>query len=186
MKLIVGLGNPGIEYENTRHNIGFMCIDSFCKKNKIDLNKKKFNGLYVKTKINNEDVIFLKPQAYINLSGEVIKKFIDYYDISILNILIISDDMDIDKGKYKLKNSGSSGGHNGLKNIELNLKTSEYKRLKIGISNDKNIDGKDYVLSKLSKDDLEIYNNIFNTTNNIIMDFLTLDFDLLMSNYNHK
>ena len=184
MKLIVGLGNPGDSYKNTRHNIGFMCIEKFCKSNNIKINKEKFNGQYTKIKIDNEDIIFLKPQSYINLSGEVIKKFVDYFKIE--DILIISDDMDLDVGVYKLKQKGSSGGHNGLKNIELNLSTNNYKRLKIGISNDKNIDAKDYVLGIIPKESQEIYENLFKQTNCILKDFLTVDFDSLMNKYNHK
>ena len=100
--------------------------------------------------------------------------------------MIVNDDLDLETGKYKLKPGGSSGGHNGLKNIEKLLKTSDYKRLKIGISNNKNIDTKDYVLGKIQKSDFEKYNQIFEIVNNIIDDFLLLDFDQLMSKYNHK
>lgn len=186
MKLIVGLGNPGKEYKNTRHNIGFMCIDAYSIQNNFSINKNKFNGEYNKLKLKNEEVIFLKPQSYMNLSGEVVKSFVDYFKINVEDILIISDDLDIQIGKYKLKPKGSSGGHNGLKNIELNLKTNEYKRLKIGISNNKNIDTKDYVLGKINSDDLNMYSTVFKITNNIIDDFLIMDFDLLMGKYNHK
>lgn len=186
MKLIVGLGNPGKEYENTRHNIGFMTLDNYARVNNFEFSKRKFNGLYEKIKIGYEDVIFLKPLSYMNLSGEVVKAFVDYFKISIDNILIISDDLDLQVGKFKLKPSGSSGGHNGLKNIALNLQTDQYKRFKIGISNNKTIDTKDYVLGKFSKDDLKIYDNIFEISVNIINDFIKGDFDKVMSKYNHK
>lgn len=186
MKLIVGLGNPGSEYENTRHNIGFMAIDNYAKARNISISKEKFGGMYAIENIGRETVLLLKPQLYINLSGEVIKKFVDYYKIDINNILIVNDDLDLETGKYKLKPGGSSGGHNGLKNIEKLLKTSDYKRLKIGISNNKNIDTKDYVLGKIQKSDFEKYNQIFEIVNNMIDDFLLLDFDQLMSKYNHK
>ena len=185
MKLIVGLGNPGKEYEMTRHNIGFMCIDSFAKSQGVEITKEKMNGLYVKTMINGIDLILLKPQSFINLSGEVIKRFIDYYKIDISDILIISDDLDIECGKYKLKSNGSSGGHNGLKNIELNLNTQQYKRLKIGISNNKNIDTKDYVLGKIDEESYKTYKELFNITDKILFDYLSIDFELLMSKYNH-
>lgn len=186
MKMIVGLGNPGNEYINTRHNIGFMTLDNYIKTKNIFVYKNKFNGLYIKAKINNEDVIFLKPQMYINLSGVVIKKYIDYFKVDISDILIISDDLDLEIGRYKLKASGSSGGHNGLKNIELELGTQNYKRLKIGISNNKNIDTKDYVLGKLTESDLKTYTEIFKVTDLIIDEFLFNDFDKVMSKYNHK
>lgn len=186
MKLVVGLGNPGKEYENTRHNIGFMVLDNYAKVNNFNISKKKFNGLYERIKIDLQDVIFLKPLSYMNLSGEVVKAFIDYFKIDISDILIINDDLDLEVGKFRLKPSGSSGGHNGLKNIAMHLQTENYKRLKIGISNNKNIDTKDYVLGKFSSDDLEIYNNIFNISINIINDFIKNEFDVVMSKYNHK
>lgn len=184
MKLIVGLGNPGKEYENTRHNIGFMVIDNYASKLSVQLNLNKFNGNYAKTKINNEDVIFLKPQLYMNLSGEVIKKFLDYFKIPVQDLLIINDDLDIKFGEFKLKYKGSSGGHNGLKNIQLNIGTTEYKRIKIGISNNKLIETKDYVLGKFKKSDEEILNKIYNVTENMLDDYFKLTFDNLMNKYN--
>lgn len=186
MKIIVGLGNPGKEYENTRHNIGFMCIDSYAKKNNCKIDKKKFNGKYNKIRVSGEDVILLKPQSYINLSGEVIRKYLDYFKITVDNLLVISDDLDLEIGRIKLKSNGSSGGHNGLKNIEANLGTQEYKRLKIGISNNKDIDTKDYVLGKIESSNRKIYDDIFSCTDDILEDFVNLDFDSLMAKYNHK
>lgn len=186
MKLIVGLGNPGKEYENTRHNIGFMILDNYARINNFDISNKKFNGLYEKIKINSQDVIFLKPLSYMNLSGEVVKAFVDYFKIDIENILIINDDLDLEVGKFKLKPFGSSGGHNGLKNIALNLQTEKYKRFKIGISNNKSIDTKDYVLGKFTDEDLKIYDGIFKISVDIIDDFIKTDFDRVMSKYNHK
>ena len=184
MKLIVGLGNPGNEYNNTRHNIGFYMIDSYLG-NSVSF-KNKFNGLYYQTTISGEKVIFLKPQMYINLSGEVIKRYIDFFKINISDVLIIHDDLDLEVGMYRLRQSGRSAGHNGLKNIEKCLGTQEYKRLKIGISNNKNIDTKDYVLGKISSDDLLKINDVSKVVNNIIDDFIKLDFSVLMNKYNHK
>lgn len=103
MKLIVGLGNPGREYENTRHNIGFMVLDNYARVNNFEIIKKKFNGLYEKAKIDSQDVIFLKPLSYMNLSGEVVKAFVDYFKINIDDILIINDDLDLEVGKFRLK-----------------------------------------------------------------------------------
>ena len=186
MKLIVGLGNPGREYENTRHNIGFHTIDKFASKLGVSITKSKFSGLYVETLINGEKVILLKPQSYINLSGEVIRKFMDFYKIPISDILIINDDLDLQVGTYKLKQKGSSGGHNGLKNIELHLKTQEYKRIKIGISNNKKIDTKDYVLGKLSKEEDEKLKEVENIVLTILDDYFKVSFTDLMSKYNHR
>ena len=186
MKIIVGLGNPGDEYNNTRHNIGFMVVDAFLKKINASKLKKKFGGLYYEYVYNNEKIIFLKPQEYINLSGLVLKKFIDYYNISINDILVINDDLDLEIGHFKLKPSGSSAGHNGLKNIEQHLNTDQYKRLKIGISNNKDIDTKDYVLGKLSKNELDEIKKIIDLSSDIIIDYLNMPFDEVMNKYNKK
>jgi len=183
LKLIVGLGNPGKEYENTRHNIGFMVIDNYLKNEKF---KTKFNGMYLKKVINNEEVIFLKPLSYMNLSGEVVKKYVNYFKINLSDLLIISDDLDMPCFKIKLKYKGSSGGHNGLKNIIQNINTEEFKRLKIGISNNLNIDTKSYVLSKFNQEELEKLHKKFEITNNIINDFINLDFEKVMSKYNES
>ena len=186
MKLIVGLGNPGKEYENTRHNVGFSIIDNYIEKNNLGTFKQKYNGFYLKTKVNGFDVIFLKPQSYMNLSGEVVRKFVDFYKISISDIFVVSDDMDLSLGNFKLKPSGSSGGHNGLKNIELHLGTQNYKRLKIGIANNKNIDTKDYVLGKININDAKIYDELSIVVNHILDDFFVDSFDVLVSKYNKK
>ncbi len=184
MKLIVGLGNPGKEYENTRHNIGFIFIDNFAKSLGASIEKEKFNGLYTQITINNEKVILLKPLSFMNLSGEVVRKYVDFFKIDINDILIINDDLDLTFGRIRLRPSGSSGGHNGLKNIALHLNSEKFKRLKIGISNDKSIDTKDYVLGKFNKEEKEILDNLKGTVNNILKDFLLTDFDKLMCKYN--
>lgn len=184
MKLIVGLGNPGKEYENTRHNMGFITIDEFAKRHNVVINKSKFNGLYTDFLYNGEKIILLKPQSYINLSGEVLTRFMDFYKIDINDILIISDDLDLPFSSFKLKPSGSSGGHNGLKNIELHLASRDYKRLKLGISNNKGIDTKDYVLSKFNKEDMNVIEKLQTVVQAILDDYLVMNFDLLMTKYN--
>lgn len=185
MKLIVGLGNPGKEYENTRHNIGYIFIDSFAEKLGVSIDKKKFNGLYTEVLINNEKVLLVKPLSYMNLSGEVVGKFVNFYKIDINDILIINDDLDLDVGRIRLRYKGSSGGHNGLKNIALHLNTEDFKRLKIGISNNKLIDTKDYVLGKFSKEEKETINNLKDQINKLLMDFIDTDFEKLMAKYNN-
>ena len=184
MKLIVGLGNPGKEYENTRHNIGFMMIDYIIQELNITKSSEKMGGKYFEININGEKVIFLKPQQYINLSGDVIIRFMNFYKIEKEDIFIIHDDLDLEVGKFKLREKGGSGGHNGLKNIESHLKSKEYNRMKIGISNNKNIDTKDYVLGRLSKEEKEKLNEIIKSGPNIIKDYLNLSFTNLMNKYN--
>lgn len=183
MKLIVGLGNKGTEYKRTRHNAGFMAIDEYLKKYNLELNKSKFDGLYCETIINGEKVMLLEPQKYMNLSGEVIIKYINYFKIDINDILIIHDDMDLEAGTFKIRYKGGPGGHNGLKNIEANLKTKEYKRIKIGISKN-NINMVDYVLGKFSDEELEKINKVVKIMPDIINDFVTLSFENLMNKYN--
>ena len=183
MKLVVGLGNPGDEYKNTRHNAGFMMLDNYLGNVSW---KDKFKGLYYETNIKGEKVIFLKPCMYMNLSGEVVRKYIDFFKINIEDILVISDDLDLPIGVYRLKQTGSSGGHNGLKNIEACIGTKDYKRLKIGISKDSNIDTKDYVLGKLDKDGKEKLEEVSKVVNNVLDDYFQLDFNSLMNKYNHK
>lgn len=184
MKLIVGLGNPGKEYENTRHNAGFKFIDKFAQSQNLNFNKEKFNGLYTEFNYKGEKVILLKPQKYMNLSGEVVIKFKEFFKINLEDIFIICDDLDTELGKLKIKYKGSSGGHNGLKNIESHLHSNEYKRIKIGISNNKDHDKIDYVIGKMPKEELNILEKVTDKAPEMILDYLNLSFDNLMNKYN--
>ena len=185
MKLIVGLGNKGEEYSNTRHNIGFYYLDKFAEYNKVEF-KEKFNGMYAKVKINNQDVILLKPLTYMNLSGECVLKFSRYYKIKSQDILVIHDDLDMEVGKIKLKENGTSGGHNGIKNIIFNLKTEDFKRLKIGIGKNKLISTDKYVLGKIKDEELEIIKDKEDKINKLLLDYFKLPFNDLMSKYNRR
>lgn len=181
MKLIVGLGNPGKEYENTRHNVGFMVVDNYTKGETF---QSKFNGLYIKKVINGENVIILKPQSYMNLSGDVVVEFVNFFKIDTEDILIIRDDLDIEVGKAKIKFDSSSGGDNGIKSIINRLNTQAFTQFKIGIGNNKLYDTKDYVLGRFSKEELELLNNIIDKSSKIIDDFITCGKDEIMSKYN--
>ena len=186
IKLVVGLGNPGKKYENTRHNMGFMVIDNIAKKLNINTWKENNNAIYFDCFLDMCHIIFLKPQNFINLSGDVMIEFVKFFDIKTEDILIISDDLDTPVGSIKLKERGSSGGHNGLKNIESQLKTNEYKRIKIGISNDKEMDTKDYVLGKLSKEEKKIIAGVVDKVSDIVLQSFSTPFNELMSKYNTK
>ena len=122
----------------------------------------------------------------MNLSGEVVKRFVDYFKINIADILIINDDLDMTFGKIRLRPDGSSGGHNGLKNIALHLGTESFKRLKVGISNDKTIDTKDYVLGKFTEEELQVIKQNNQKVLNIIDDYFKISFNDLMSKYNRR
>ncbi len=186
MKLVVGLGNKGREYENTRHNMGFMLVDRYLQyKNITDKFKEKFNAMYIETTINNEKVIFIKPMTYMNNSGIAIRAFVDFYKLNSEDVLVISDDLDLDLGKFRLRRNGSSGGHNGLKSIISHLGTDNFKRLRIGISNDKD-DVINYVLSKFSKKELNDIDTMFDTLVDVLDDYFVMDFTSLMSKYNRK
>lgn len=181
MKLVVGLGNPGKEYNLTRHNVGFMILDNFLGEVKWST---KFNGLYYERNINDEKYIFVKPQSYMNLSGSVVKKFINFYKIDSKDLLVIHDDLDLPVGKYRIKINSSAGGHNGIKDIISCLNTNEFVRLKIGISQNRDIDTKDYVLGKFSKNDIELIDKNNNAYKDIIENFNYNNIELLMNKYN--
>ena len=185
MKLIVGLGNPGDEYKNTRHNVGFMVLDSWMNYHNYKFDKTKFNGEYSIIKYNNEDVIILKPLSFMNLSGTVVLSFVNYFKIDIDDILVIYDDKDIELGSVKLKKNGSCGGHNGIRNIIDNLKTDKFKRLKVGLSKN-NTDMVSFVLGKFSNVEKCKLNDVLKETNNILDDYFILTFDNLMNKYNKK
>jgi PTH1 family peptidyl-tRNA hydrolase len=169
MKLIVGLGNPGKQYENTRHNIGFMALDKYASENNLSFKiESRFEGLITQTTYQGEKVILFKPVTYMNLSGRAIYKVVNYYKIDIDDILIIHDDLDLPTGKMRLREKGSSGGHNGLKSIIENLNTTNFKRVKIGISKNQN-DIIDYVLGKFSKTEMELLDQALNSMDDLMV-----------------
>lgn len=181
MKLIIGLGNPGKEYEDTRHNIGFMVLDNYLKGSSW---QKKFNALYTTEIINNEKVIFVKPETYMNLSGNSVIEFINFYKIEYKNILVIHDDLDLPFGKIRVKTNSSAGGHNGIKSIINRIGNNNFARLKIGISHNTNGDTKDFVLGKFNKEQLAQLEKTFILTNQIIEDFIKYDINKVMNDYN--
>lgn len=132
-RLVVGLGNPGSQYEKTKHNIGFMVVDEWARQNNWRFNQSKFESLYVKTQVNGESVIVVKPQTFMNLSGRAVKAFVDYFDIAIEDVVIVYDDMDTVIGSIRLRQQGSAGGQNGMKDILAKLNTQSVSRIRVGI-----------------------------------------------------
>ena len=183
MKLVVGLGNFGREYDNTRHNIGFMVLDSLGLSFREE---KKFQALISNQKIEGESVLFVKPLTYMNLSGIAVQKIVSFYQIPLENILIIQDDLDLPYLNFRLKYNSSSGGHNGINSIIENLKSNCIPRLKIGIAHDRSYDTKDYVLGRFSQNDLILFNDKADIYKNIIEDFILNDIDHCMMKYNKK
>ena len=183
-KLIVGLGNPGKEYVNTRHNTGFIVIDYYAEKKGLSFKEEK-GGLYSIFNNSGNKYILLKPLSYMNSSGDVVKKYVDYYKIDIDDILIIYDDKDFDVGTFKVKTDGSSAGHNGINDIINKLKTDKIKRIRVGIGKN-NFDLVDYVLGKFSLEDLNKINNILPIISCVIDDFSVNNINDIMNKYNRK
>lgn len=164
MFLIVGLGNPGAEYAGTRHNVGFMAVDALSNEFSFSPFKAKFDGLIAEGTINGEKVYLLKPQTYMNLSGNSVVKAAHFYKILPENVIVLHDDMDLPCGKIKVKCGGGSGGHNGIKSIDAAI-TPNYNRIRIGVGHPNpknNTDVVDYVLGSFSKDDKALIENNIN------------------------
>ncbi|MGX6486188.1 MAG: aminoacyl-tRNA hydrolase [Aerococcus sanguinicola] len=133
MKLVAGLGNPGPKYERSRHNIGFITLDEWAYQHHLTFDQEKFKGKYVEYRIQGEKVFFVKPQTFMNLSGESLIGFVNYFDIELEDLLVVYDDMDMDVGRLRMRRKGSSGGHNGMKSIIQHLGTDQVQRLKLGV-----------------------------------------------------
>lgn len=158
MFLIVGLGNPGREYVGTRHNMGFEAIDAICAKYDIEMNKEKHRAIIGEGRIGGEKVVLAKPQTYMNLSGESVRELADWYKLEPEEVLVIYDDISLPTGKVRIREKGSAGGHNGIKNIIYQLQSDAFPRIKIGVGQERHpdFDCKDYVLGKFSKEETEI------------------------------
>lgn len=185
MKLIVGLGNPGKQYEYTRHNIGFECIDALSKKWDAPLNQMKFNGMYTTIHRPEGKVMLLKPLTYMNLSGESVRPIMDYYDIEIEDLIVIYDDLDLEVGKLRLRQKGSAGGHNGIKSLIQHLGTQEFNRIRVGISRPPaGMKVPDYVLSKFLKEEDSVIQNAIDKTVAAVESSLSKKFLDVMNEFN--
>ncbi|ABK83466.1 peptidyl-tRNA hydrolase [Bacillus thuringiensis str. Al Hakam] len=185
MKLIVGLGNPGREYELTRHNIGFMAIDELAKRWNISLNEQKFKGLFGAGFVNGEKVILLKPLTYMNLSGESIRPLMDYYKIDVEDFVVLYDDLDIPVGKLRLRMKGSAGGHNGVKSTISHLGTQEFQRIRMGIDRPKNgMKVVDYVLGRFTSEEIPDVNHSIEKAADACEEWLNKPFLQIMNTFN--
>lgn len=183
MKLIVGLGNPGKKYEHTRHNMGFDVVDLFSDLAQIDVDKESFKGLLGRGKAFDQDIMVLKPQTFMNLSGESVRQVVDYFKIEIDDIIVIYDDMAIAPGRIRLRASGSSGGHKGIQNIIEHLGTENIKRIKVGIG-EPEFDAIDYVLSKPTKEEKELIDEAIKDAVEALKTILKKNFDVAMNDFN--
>ena len=186
MKLIVGLGNPGKEYEMTRHNTGFYCLDVLSDELNQSIDKEKFKGLYTKFKYKGEDVILLKPQTYMNNSGESVAAVMQFFKIPVEDLLVIYDDMDMPVGKLRLRQKGSAGGHNGIKSIISHIGTQEFDRIRIGIGKDKMIPVVDWVLGKFPQEQQEDLNHALEQAAKAAKFSIKHSFSDTMNRYNKK
>lgn len=185
MKCFVGLGNPGRAYTHTRHNIGFMAIDRFAEKLGGVRFQSKCKSELAEVRVGSEKVYLLKPLTYMNLSGEAIRAFMDYYKVDIQDIVILYDDRDTDFGKIRLRYKGSAGGHNGIKSVIAHAGTQEFKRIRMGISRPKpGVDIADYVLSNFSKAEMEELPSILDRTCEAMEFFLDHTFEATMAKFN--
>lgn len=184
MRLVVGLGNPGKEYEISKHNIGFICLDAYAKANRLKFTKSiKWKGEVVKL----PDAILLKPRTFMNNSGLSVAAVAGYFGVVSTDILVISDDLDLPFGKLRLRERGSAGGHNGLKSLIEHLHTEEFKRCRIGIDRDERKDVVDYVLGDFSKEQRKALDALVVETNDIIESFIRgLPYDSIMNAHNGK
>lgn len=185
MKLVVGLGNPGEKYRNTRHNVGFQAIDLCGEKLNIHLDQSKFKGIYGFNKIENDKVFLLKPLTYMNLSGECVVPLMKYYKISAENLLVIYDDLDLQPGMIRLRQKGGHGGHNGMRSIIQHLGTDEFKRIRIGIGRPNPATSvSDYVLSTFHPEEKKLVDEALIKASEAVKAWTAMSFINVMNDFN--
>lgn len=185
MYLIVGLGNPEEEYANTRHNMGFNTINKLANQYNIEINKKKFKGLYNVGTIENEKVILLKPQTYMNLSGESIQEVVNFYKIADENLIVIYDDIDVELGKIKLRKSGGAGSHNGMKSVISCLNTQKFNRIRIGIGCPQDKSNMiNYVIGAIPEDEKIELNTEAELAKDAVIEIIKNGIDIAMNKFN--
>ncbi len=185
MYLIAGLGNPGKEYEGTRHNVGFETLDVLADKYSIDIREKAFKGLIGKGVIDGNKVILVKPQTYMNLSGECIRQVMDYYKVDPSDFIVIYDDISLVPGGIRIRKKGSAGGHNGIKNIIAHLGTQEFARVRIGVGEKPaRMDLADYVLGHFHKDEIDTMKTAFNDGAAAVADMMNEGVEAAMNHFN--
>lgn len=185
MYLIVGLGNPEEEYSKTRHNMGFNVVNKLSKEYKIEVNKNKFDALFGSGEIEGKKVILLKPQTYMNLSGKAIVQAINFYKIEKENLIVIYDDIDVEKGKIKIRKQGSAGSHNGMKSVIEELGIEYFTRVRVGIGKPefKN-DMINYVIGAIPEEEISILDEGTEKAKEAVIEILKNGVDKAMNKYN--
>lgn len=185
MYLIVGLGNPEEEYARTRHNMGFDTINRISENSNIKVNKSKFNSLYGTGTIDGKKVILLKPQTYMNLSGNAVRDFMNFYKILPENIIVIYDDLDIEPGIIKIRKKGGAGTHNGMKSVVHEIQTENFPRIRIGIGNPKyKNDLLNFILTRIPDDEYEVLQQAQENAAKAVEEIMKNGIDSAMNKYN--
>ena len=185
MYLIVGLGNPEEDYANTRHNMGFNTINKIAEQYNIEVTRKNFKGLYGKGIIEEENVILLKPQTFMNLSGESIKEIVKFYKIKPEEIIVIYDDIDVDLGTIKVRKIGGAGTHNGMKSVVCELATKNFPRVKVGIGKPQgNQDLIEYVIGAIPEEDKEKLEQATTLAKEAVIEIIKNGIDKAMNKFN--
>lgn len=185
LKWIVGLGNPGTQYASTRHNIGFMAIDALADRFNINVRDSKCKALIGEGRVGTEKVVLIKPMTYMNLSGETVRAYMDYYKANLEDLIVLYDDMDTEAGKIRVRYQGSSGGHNGIKSIIQHTGTQTFNRIRMGISRPApGRDIVDYVLQAFSKAEKDAIQQSIEKTCDAVEFSLTHTFEQTMAKYN--
>ena len=185
MYIIIGLGNPEKDYSNTRHNMGFQVINKLAKQYEIEVTKSKFKGLYGNGVIEGEKVILLKPQTFMNLSGESVKEILQFYKIEIEQIILIYDDIDIEPGVIKIRKTGGPGTHNGMKSVVHEINTQNFKRVRVGIGmpEDKE-DLIEYVIGAIPEEDKEPLEKGIELAKEAVVEIIKNGIDIAMNKFN--
>ena len=186
MYVIAGLGNPGRKYENTRHNMGFLALDALAAKYGIKVGKIRHKALIGEGTIAGEKVILVKPQTYMNLSGESLREVMAYYKVPIENLLVIYDDMDLETGTLRIRKKGSSGSHNGMKSVIYQLQDDGFPRIRIGIGSADATDWKDYVCGAITEKEAEVLKDTIDTAVDAVTCMIEDGIDIAMNRYNTR
>lgn len=184
MYIIVGLGNPGKQYENTRHNMGFLAVDLLAEKYNIEVNKVKFKALVGEGRIAGQKVLLVKPQTYMNLSGEAVRQAMDFYKIDPEELIVIYDDIDIPTGTFRIRKKGSPGTHNGMRNIFQHIQTNDFPRIRVGIGSGKKDNLAGYVTGGISKSEQEILADVLKSSADAAACIIEKGIDKAMNEYN--
>lgn len=185
MYLIIGLGNPENDYGKTRHNMGFNVINLLAKMYNINVNKSKFNSIYGSGIIGDKKVILVKPQTFMNLSGEAVRDFSNYYKVEMQNILVVYDDIDLEPGSIRIRKNGSSGSHNGMKSVVSSLQTQEFPRVRVGIGKPQNGENLiEYVIGAIDEDDIPKLKDGIKLATKAIGEILKNNIDVAMNKFN--